>query len=158
MWYLLFIAALIGIDQLVKFLVVENFQLLESIEIWNFIHLTYIQNTGAAFGILEGAQIAFLIFNALLVAVVLFLWKKPFMGRYKLSVSLIIAGALGNCIDRLFRGYVVDFIDLTYWPVFNIADIAVVCGTILLAIMIFTAKEDELPSFGKKVTKEKKSK
>lgn len=149
MWYILLIAALIGVDQLVKLLIVENFTLFESIEIWNFIHLTYIHNTGAAFGILEGARFAFVLFNVILLVAAIWAWRKPWMGRYKLSVSLIIAGALGNCIDRLFRGYVVDFIDLSYWPIFNIADIAVVCGTILLSIMIFTAKEDELPFWGK---------
>lgn len=149
MWYILLIAALIGVDQLVKLLIVENFTLFESIEIWKFVHLTYIHNTGAAFGILEGARFAFVLFSAALVAASVWAWKKPWMGRYKLSASLIIAGALGNCIDRLFRGYVVDFIDLTYWPIFNVADIAVVCGTILLSIMIFTAKEDELPFWGK---------
>ena len=158
MWYVLLIAALIGVDQLVKWLVIQNFQLFESIELWNFIHLTYIHNTGAAFGMLEGARVLFLIFNVILVAAVIWAWKKPWMGRYKLSVSLIVAGALGNCIDRIFRGYVVDFIDLTYWPIFNVADIAVVCGTILLSIMIFTAKEDELPFFGDDNKKEKKSK
>ena len=93
-----------------------------------------------------------------MVAAVLWAWKKPWMGRYKLSVSLIVAGALGNCIDRIFRGYVVDFIDFTYWPVFNVADIAVVCGTILLSIMILTAKEEELPVFGKDKKKEKMKK
>lgn len=156
MWYLLLIIGLIGADQLGKLLVVEHFQVSESIELWNFIHLTYIQNTGAAFGILEGARIAFVVFNVLLIVAAVFLWKKPFMRRYKLSTSLILAGALGNCIDRLFRGYVVDFIDLSYWPVFNIADIAVVCGTLLLAIMILTAKEKDLPGFDKKAMKEKK--
>jgi len=158
MWYVLLIAALIGVDQLVKLLVVQNFELFESLELWNFIHLTYIHNTGAAFGMMEGARVLFLIFNIVLVAAVLWAWKKPRMGRYKLSVSLIVAGALGNCIDRIFRGYVVDFIDFTYWPVFNVADIAVVCGTIRLSIMILTAKEEELPVFGKDKKKEKTKK
>ena len=158
MWYVLLIAALIGGDQLVKLLVVQNFELFESLELWNFIHLTYIHNTGAAFGMMEGARVLFLIFNIVLVAAVLWAWKKPWMGRYKFAVSLIVAGALGNCIDRIFRGYVVDFIDFTYWPVFNVADIAVVCGTILLSIMILTAKEEELPVFGKGKKKEKAKK
>ena len=58
------------------------------------------------------------------------------MERYHLPASLILAGAVGNCVDRVCRGFVVDFIDFTYWPVFNIADIAVVCGTVLLALRI----------------------
>lgn len=150
MRYLVLIAGLIGLDQLVKYIVEQQFVLNVPMEIWNFINLTYIHNTGAAFGIMEGARALFVIFNIVLIAAAWWAWKKPWMGRYKLSVSLIIAGALGNCIDRVFRGYVVDFIDFTYWPVFNIADIAVVCGTILLSIRILTAKEDQLPTFGKK--------
>ena len=71
------------------------------------------------------------------------------MRRYRGAVSVIIAGALGNCIDRVFRGFVVDFMDFTYWPVFNVADIAVVCGTILLAVLILTGKEEDLPPLAK---------
>ena len=150
MRYIVLILGLIGLDQLVKYIVEQQFTQNVPLEIWNFINLTYIHNTGAAFGIMEGARILFVIFNIILIAAVWWAWKKNWMGRYKLSVSLIIAGAMGNCIDRVFRGYVVDFIDFTYWPIFNIADIAIVCGTILLSVMVLTAKEDQLPQFGKK--------
>ena len=151
--YFLLIAALIAVDQIVKWVVESQFVLNDPMVIWNFVQLTYIHNTGAAFSILEGARVTFVLFNVLLIAVAVWAWRKPWMGRYKLSVSLVLAGALGNCVDRLFRGYVVDFIDLTYWPIFNIADIAIVCGTILLSIKILTAKENELPDFGKKSVK-----
>lgn len=150
MRYIVLILGLIGLDQLVKYIVEQQFTQNVPLEIWNFINLTYIHNTGAAFGIMEGARILFVIFNLILIAAVWWAWKKTWMGRYKLSVSLIIAGAMGNCIDRVFRGYVVDFIDFTYWPIFNIADIAIVCGTILLSVMVLTAKEEQLPQFGKK--------
>ncbi|MGM9568263.1 MAG: signal peptidase II [Clostridia bacterium] len=148
--YLLLIAVLIALDQCTKWIVDLRMNLFQSIEIWNFIKLTYIHNTGAAFGILEGSRVLFVLFTLALIIAAVLLWKKPWMNRYRGAVSVIIAGALGNCIDRIFRGYVVDFIDFTYWPVFNMADIAVVCGTVLLAFLILTGKEEDLPSLGKK--------
>ena len=148
--YLLLIAVLIALDQCTKWIVDLRMELFQSVEIWNFIKLTYIHNTGADFGILEGSRILFVLFTLALIIAAVLLWKKPWMKRYRGAVSVIIAGALGNCIDRIFRGYVVDFIDFTYWPVFNVADIAVVCGTVLLAILILTGKEEELPPLGKK--------
>lgn len=148
--YILLIALLIAVDQIVKGFVATRMDLFQSIELWQFIKLTYIHNTGAAFGILNGSRILFVLFTAALLVLVALVWRKAWMKRYYCAVSLILGGALGNCIDRIFRGYVVDFIDFTYWPVFNIADIAVVCGTILLAVLILTAKEEDLPSLGKK--------
>ncbi len=149
LWYILLIAVLIGLDQCTKWIVDARMDLFQSIEIWNFIKLTYIHNTGAAFGILEGSRFLFIILPLILMIGTVLLWKKPWMRRYRGAVSVIIAGALGNCIDRVFRGFVVDFIDFTYWPVFNVADIAVVCGTILLAILILTGKEEDLPPLSK---------
>lgn len=148
--YILLIALLIAVDQIVKGFVATRMDLFQSIELWQFIKLTYIHNTGAAFGILNGSRILFVLFTAALLVLVALVWRKDWMKRYYCAVSLILGGALGNCIDRIFRGYVVDFIDFTYWPVFNIADIAVVCGTILLAVLILTAKEEDLPSPRKK--------
>ena len=148
--YILLIALLIAVDQIVKGFVATQMDLFQSIELWQFIKLTYIHNTGAAFGILNGSRILFVLFTAALLVLVALVWRKAWMKRYYCAVSLILGGALGNCIDRIFRGYVVDFIDFTYWPVFNIADIAVVCGTILLAVLILTAKEEDLPSLRKK--------
>lgn len=148
--YLLLIVVLIALDQWAKWIVDTRMELFQSVEIWRFIKLTYIHNTGAAFGILEGSRILFILFVLLLIVATVLLWRKPWMKRYSGAVCVIIAGALGNGLDRIFRGYVVDFIDFTYWPVFNVADIAVVCGTIYLAILILTSKEEGLPSFRKK--------
>ncbi|MGI5873948.1 MAG: signal peptidase II [Bacillota bacterium] len=136
MMYFLLILGLIAADQGVKALVVSHMVPYSSLELWNFIHLTYVRNTGAAFGILEGGRVFFIVFTLLLLAAAVFLWRKKGMERYHLPASLILAGAVGNCVDRVCRGFVVDFIDFTYWPVFNIADIAVVCGTVLLALRI----------------------
>ena len=140
MLYLLLILGVVGLDQVIKGLVVLKMDLFQSIPLWHFIKLTYIQNTGAAFGILEGSRSLFIIFTLALIVAAVVLWKKPKMKRYRFPVSLVIAGAVGNCIDRICRGYVVDFIDFTYWPVFNVADIAVCVGVCVLAIKILTDK------------------
>ncbi len=143
MFYFILILVLIGLDQGVKWLVVAHMMPYSSIEIWRFVHLTFVRNTGAAFGIFEGAKVFFILFTiALIVAYIIFFCRRQGFERYRLAASLMVGGAVGNCIDRIFRGYVVDFIDLSYWPVFNIADIAVVCGTLLLAILILFGERD----------------
>jgi signal peptidase II len=142
MAYLLLIIGVIGLDQCAKWIVQMQLDLYGSVKIWGFLKLTYIQNTGAAFGILDGNRFLFVIFTLMLCVFMLSIWKKPWMKRYHLSAALIIAGAIGNSIDRIVRGYVVDFIDLSFFPaIFNVADIAVCCGTVLLALLILFSKE-----------------
>ena len=144
MIYFILILALIVFDQGVKWLIVANMVPYSSIEIWRFIHLTFVQNTGAAFGLFEGAKVFFIFFTAALITAYFFFFcRRKGFERYRLAASLMVGGAAGNCIDRIFRGYVVDFIDLSYWPVFNIADIAVVCGTLLLAIRIIFSERKQ---------------
>lgn len=134
--YILLIALLIAVDQIVKGFVATRMDLFQSIELWQFIKLTYIHNTGAAFGILNGSRILFVLFTAALLVLVALVWRKAWMKRYYCAVSLILGGALGNCIDRIFRGYVVDMFDLQFmdYPIFNLADIFVVVGVILGAV------------------------
>ncbi|HMM05209.1 MAG TPA: signal peptidase II [Clostridiales bacterium] len=142
MAYLLLIIGVVGLDQCAKWIVQMHLDLYGSVKMWGFLKLTYIQNTGAAFGILDGNRFLFVLFTLTLCVFMLAVWKKPWMQRYHLSAALIIAGAIGNSIDRVFRGYVVDFIDLSFFPaIFNVADIAVCCGTVLLALLILFSKE-----------------
>jgi signal peptidase II len=100
--------------------------------------LTYTTNTGAAFGLLRGSgQVVFL--TALIIVVLLlawFFWSRGSMGAWAFAgLGLIIGGAVGNLVDRLFRGSVVDFIDFSWWPVFNIADMAIVAGVIIILLV-----------------------
>lgn len=107
-------------------------------------HLTYVENTGAAFGMLQGNTWFLILTSALVSAVVAYLiWKIKPENRYvKISLALILGGALGNLVDRVLLGYVVDFLDFRIWPVFNIADSCVVVGAILLGYFVVVKGEN----------------
>lgn len=96
--------------------------------------LTYTTNSGAAFGVLANRNILFLFIGIVVVAVIGLSWRYLPGGKLLLRVSLglQLGGALGNLLDRVRQGYVVDFIQIRGWPVFNLADSAVCCGVALL--------------------------
>jgi signal peptidase II len=104
-------------------------------------HFTLVHNTGAAFGLFKNLVLLLVLAS---VCVLFFLWfgmvrahRTPHLAPYRLPLCLVFAGALGNLIDRVFLGYVIDFLDLRIWPVFNIADSAITIGAVLLAVWIF---------------------
>jgi len=129
------------VDQISKILAVKLIDINHSIEvIKNFFYLTYTHNTGAAFSILTGQRL-FLILIAVAILIILFNYIRKNKVKEKieiLSFSLIIGGSLGNLIDRIVRGFVIDFIDIKIFgynfPVFNIADTFIVIGVFLLLI------------------------
>lgn len=138
---------LLLVDQISKLIVIRSIDINQSIElIKNFFYLTYTHNTGAAFSILTGQRI-FLILIAIVILIILFNYiRKNKVERKieKIAFSLIIGGSLGNLIDRIVRGYVVDFFDVKIFgynfPVFNVADTFIVIGVLLLLISL-TRKE-----------------
>ena len=91
--------------------------------------LTTTVNTGAAFSLFQGQRIFLIIISIIVIVVTLVYYKNK---EYKLPLVLILAGTIGNLIDRIFLGHVRDFIDLKFWPVFNIADTSIVIGVFLL--------------------------
>ena len=130
-------AAVIAADQAAKAAVVARLTPAESCPlIPRILHLTYVQNTGMAFGLFRGYPLFFA-----LLAVVVSIWIVTELARpanpdalLAFSLAAILGGALGNLIDRLRLGYVIDFIDLRVWPVFNVADSAITIGVALLLI------------------------
>lgn len=117
----------------------------------NVLEFRYLENHGAAFGILQGQRVFFLIMSIVVFLVIgLILYRIPNEKKYlalNLILTFILAGAIGNTIDRLVLGYVRDFIyfSLIDFPIFNVADIYITCSTILLIIVIiFFYKEDDL--------------
>jgi len=131
-------------DRLTKLLATQNLLLNQSVPlIKGIFHLTLIHNRGAAFGILKN-QIPLFIFISILAVILIYLalrnnkYKK--YSFYNISLALILAGALGNLIDRLRLGYVIDFLDFRIWPVFNIADSAITIGAVLLGYAILKSE------------------
>jgi signal peptidase II len=147
----------LALDQITKALVHNLMQIYQSIEIVpNFAHLTYLKNTGAAFGFLAGSRSPlrmafFVLVSSVAIGCVLYLLKNLRPGRNVLivSLSLILGGAVGNLIDRLRMGEVIDFIDLhwhhLHWPAFNVADSAITIGVILLFIQMIRKRSFENP-------------
>ncbi len=126
---------LFALDQGSKAWVRHSFHIGESRPLIDgVLHLTYVQNTGAAFGLLQG-QTYLIIAVTLLVALVLFLNRKEFVRDHlgvRIAYTFGIAGGLGNLLDRILHGWVTDFIDLRVWPVFNVADSSIFVGVALL--------------------------
>ena len=140
------------LDQITKALVHNLMHLHQSIEIVpNFVHLTYLRNTGAAFGFLAGDRSAlrmvfFLLVSGIAIGCIFYLLRnlRPGRNTETLSLSFILGGAIGNLIDRLRMGEVIDFIDLhwhhVHWPAFNVADSAITIGVILLLFQMIRKK------------------
>ena len=140
MTYILIILGLIGLDQISKYIAIKYLAGIGSIPIIKDIfHLTYVENRGAAFGMFQNNQIIFVVV-ALIACIfgLYYLYKKELNLLGKTAIILIISGAIGNLIDRIRLGFVVDYFDFRIiWDyVFNIADVFVVAGTILLCIYI----------------------
>lgn len=149
MYWILLIAGLIGLDQWTKWFFMVNKDNFKDFEIIKgFFYLTYVENRGAAFGILQNFRWFFIILTVIALAVMVWYFIKNQNKMLRLSLSFIMAGAVGNFIDRLFRGFVVDFFDFYpfgyNFPVFNVADICVNIGVFFLLIyVLFIYKEQE---------------
>jgi signal peptidase II len=131
------------LDRLTKVWAMSYIKGNEIVIIKDFFQFSYVENRGAAFGILQNKQMFLAVITSLvIIAMIVYLIKyKPTSKLLKISLAIVIGGALGNLIDRFYFRYVVDFItvhykDVYYFPSFNVADMFVVCGTFLLAICI----------------------
>jgi len=147
MIYISIIIFAIFLDQYSKYLVLTLLNPIESFPlIPNFFHLTYVENTGAAFSLFSDMQLFLIATSVLFIGIlILLLIKIPKIKENRwvnISISLIIGGAAGNLIDRLRLNFVVDFLDFRFinFAIFNFSDIFVVCGSILLVIALLTNK------------------
>ena len=137
--YLLVIAAtaaiVIGVDHLTKWAVVQHLPLHGEIWPGAIVTIDHVENSGAAFGLFPQFQWLYLIVAAIVVVYILFVGHRYGTTAYRqVLLGMILGGAVSNGIDRLLQGRVVDFIDLHWWPVFNVADMSIVIG-ILLAVL-----------------------
>ncbi|WIV10791.1 signal peptidase II [Proteiniborus sp. MB09-C3] len=139
---------IILLDQITKFYAV---QLLKGnapvVIIENFLRLNYVENFGAAFGILQNKKIFFIIITTIVViGIIVYIKTNTNLTiTMKIALAMVIGGAIGNLIDRVRLGYVIDFVDVNFWglydfPVFNIADSSIVIATILICYLVIFNK------------------
>ncbi len=146
--YFIIIAIGIILDQFIKWLVVTNINWGEISANLGFFKLTYVRNEGAAFGIFGGGtEILTIATGVFLICLIVFLlFQKNKQSKLVLwAVAFIIAGGIGNFIDRVLRGYVVDYLSFWSFPVFNLADILVVTGAglVILYLIFFDGKNNK---------------
>ena len=135
--------SIILFDQLTKILVIKNFQLYESMSIFPLFNLTFVVNYGFAFGFLNNSSLNQIIVICVIFSIIayfLFLLFKTQDQFFRFSLILVLSGAVGNFIDRVIHGFVIDFIDIYlgsyHWPAFNIADSSITLGFILIMFNI----------------------
>ncbi|WP_164979212.1 signal peptidase II [Enterococcus faecalis] len=153
--YFLISALLVGLDQWSKYLTVQNISLGETKEfIPGFLSLTHLRNTGAAWSLLEGKMIFFYVITVIVSVVIIYLLIKNYNKSiwYSVGLSFVLAGAIGNFIDRVRLGYVVDMLqtDFMNFPIFNVADSTLVVGVI--CIFIYLILDEKAAKEGKNGT------
>jgi signal peptidase II len=143
---LITVFSVVFFDQITKKFFSANLDLGESLPvIRNFLHMTLVHNTGIAFGLFKNQGFVFIVIP--IIAIVLlayniyyYRYRAEELNRfYIVAVSMILGGAIGNLIDRMTYGYVIDFVDFRIWPVFNIADSAITVGAIIIAFQCLPA-------------------
>ncbi len=130
---------LVIIDQLIKYNVNNKMFIGQTYPIIeDFLNFTYVRNTGIAFGLLKNNNIFMIIVILIIILLVIYFYKKEKNKNFLLSIAttIMLSGAIGNLIDRIFYGFIIDYIDFYFWPAFNLADSLVVIGSILLAIYL----------------------
>jgi len=142
MGYFFIVVLWVALDQWSKHWTVTNMTIGQTIPlIENVFHLTYSNNYGAAFSILQNKQTFLILFTAVMMIAMLvymFTQRKKVGGWVMVSLSLVVGGGIGNLIDRVVNGYVVDMLDFRLWnPIFNVADVGVTCGCVLLVLAVF---------------------
>ena len=160
---ILAVVLLLGFDQLTKSLAVAHLKEKPAfVLISGVLELDYLENRGAAFGILQGQRwLLMLVAFVLVLLIGFFLLKMPTRKRFlplRIAAVMIVAGGVGNMIDRFFFGYVVDFISfvLINYPIFNVADCYVVIAAILLVVLFLFVYKDEELEFLNDIFKRKK--
>jgi len=133
----LIVLAVVALDQATKYLIMTNLSLYDSREIFPFLHIVHIRNTGAAFGMFKNlGSIFFVILSVFAIIFIINLLAKKTYNT--VGLALILGGALGNLIDRVFYGKVVDFVDFSigtfHWPAFNVADSSLTIGIAVILV------------------------
>jgi len=145
LFYLIAFLVTIG-DQIIKILVHKHMYLGQSIPLINdVVKLTYVRNTGAAFSLFIGFSPYLAVVGIVVIAAVIYFHYQIPKDSYVLQLSLafVLGGSLGNLVDRILYSFVIDYLDITIWPVFNLADLMINIGVIMLIYKLFEKEENE---------------
>lgn len=147
----------IFLDQFIKIIVHSNMEVYHSISIIpNFFNITYVQNLGAAFSVLSGGRFILIVIALIALFLIYQFWikGKKLKRLEKITYGLFIGGIIGNLFDRIIRGYVIDYLDFIIFrydfPIFNLADMAIVISIILIIIMTLRGNKDERDNYRKR--------
>jgi signal peptidase II len=139
----LVVAIVVGLDQLTKHTIAAGIGAGETKKFLPLINFVHVRNTGVAFGVLSGGGALVLVFTLIaLAALVAFLAVRPERPWLWLPTGMLVGGALGNLIDRIASGSVIDFIKLPAWPAFNVADMSITFGVIALVLVLEFGRKD----------------
>lgn len=151
---------LVILDQLIKLLTINTMYLYQSIKIIpNFLYITYVENDGGAFSVLSGGRWFFIIIGVItLILLFKFIFDDTKVSKFDtVCYSLVTSGIIGNLIDRLFHGKVIDYIDFHLFnydaPVFNLADICIVVGALMMAYILIVKGDSDENIYSRKRTK-----
>ena len=142
---------LLSLDQFSKYLITQKMSLADSMPVIKSIfHITYVENTGIAFGLFPQGQILFITISLIIILVIVFFERKKALKSpwERFCLGLVLGGALGNLVDRLRFGFVIDFLDFRIWPVFNLADSGVCIGGILMAFFLLKKRPSKERTIG----------
>ena len=143
-WYVFLLAVCTyGLDQLTKAMVIRWIPMNHSVPEDGFFRLTHVANTGSAFGLFVGQNLALTLISVAGIGVIIYFYRmNRAPGRWvRTSLGLILAGALGNLTDRLIIGHVTDFVDVGPWYIFNIADASIVVGLVAFCLSGILSKD-----------------
>jgi signal peptidase II len=131
--------SIVIVERLVKTYIVGNLRVGEAVPVFgNILMITRAENKGAGFGIFQGYSILFLIAAIIVLALIIYFYNMIIHDRLlTIAFALILGGTAGNMLDRLFFGYVIDYISLSFWPTFNLSDAALTAGAVLLIIYMY---------------------
>ena len=147
LWWLWLSSLVIVLDQTSKYIISHTLTLYQTVKVFPFFNLMLLHNRGAAFSFLDQTgNVALWLFagiaTAVSVAIIIWLYRLPRGQVWQgCALALILGGALGNLLDRLTRGHVVDFIHFKFWPVFNMADSCIFVGVVLMAFFLLRQGE-----------------
>ncbi|MFH1063773.1 MAG: signal peptidase II [Candidatus Woesearchaeota archaeon] len=132
--------AIIVVERIVKFYVTENLRPGESVPVMgSFLSITRSENVGAGFGVLPGQKWLFVAAAAIVLFLLVYFYSQIIYDKFLVFASaFILAGTVGNMMDRIFFGRVIDYIDLSFWPTFNLSDVSLTVGVILLLLYMYT--------------------